>query len=58
MDQNHLNNYGRGQRKNHLCKIILELDKGFRRSCYLSQLLTEDDDDGQRPVTKAHLVAT
>ena len=34
---------------NHLCAIILKLDQGFWRSCYLSQLLT--DDDRQRRMT-------
>ena len=46
MDQNHLNNFGRGSPKDHLCEIILKLDQGFRRSCHLSQLFT--DDDGRR----------
>ena len=41
MDQNHLNTFGRGPPKDHLCEIISKLDQGFRRSCHLSQLLTD-----------------
>ena len=44
MDQNHLNNFGRGPPKDHLREIISKLEKGFRRSCKLSQMLT----DGRR----------
>ena len=55
MKWNDLNNFGRGPPKDHLCEIISKLDKGFRRRCHLSQLLT-DDDDGQRPITKPYLV--
>ena len=54
MDQNHLNNFGRGPPKDHLWEIISKLDKGFRRSCHLSQLLTDDnvdDADGRRTQT-------
>ena len=40
-DQNHLNNFGRGPPKDHLCEITSKLDLGFRRSCHLSQLLTD-----------------
>ena len=61
MDQNHLNNFGRGPPKDHLCEIISKLDQGFRRSCRLSQLFTDNDGlttDGGRPITKAHLVTT
>ena len=43
MDQNHLNNVGRGPPKNYLCEIISKLDQGLRRGCHLSQLLTDDD---------------
>ena len=56
MDQNHLSNFGRGQLKNHLFEIILILDQGFRRTCHLSQVLT--DDEGWRLITKTHLVTT
>ena len=55
MDQNHLNNLGKDPPKDHLCEIISKLDQGFRRSCHLSTLLT---DDGRRPITKAHLIVT
>ena len=41
MDQNHLNDFGRGPHKDHLFETISELDMGFRRSCHLSQLLKE-----------------
>ena len=44
MDQNHLNSFGRGPPKDHLCEIISKLDSGFRRGCHLSQFLT----DGRR----------
>ena len=54
-DKNHLNNFARGPPKDHLCEIILKLDRRFRRSCHLSQLLT---DDVRRLITKAHLVTT
>ena len=61
MDQNHLNNFGGGPPKDHLCEIILKLDQGFR-SYHISQLLTDigrwRTTDGQRPITKAHLVTT
>ena len=40
-----MNNFGRGLPKDQLCEIILKLDQGFRRSCHLSQLLTDNDDD-------------
>ena len=54
MDQNH---FGRGSPKDHLFEIILKLGQGFRRSCCLSQKLTDGwSDDGQRPISKAHLV--
>ena len=43
----YLINFGRGPPKDHLCEIISKLDQGFRRSCHLSQLLT----DGQRTKT-------
>ena len=54
MDQNLLNNFGRGPPKDHLCEIISKLDEGFRRSCHLSQLLTDgqtmtDEDQSQKP---------
>ena len=39
MNQNQLNNFGRGQSKDHLCEIISKFGKGFRKSCCLSQLL-------------------
>ena len=58
MDQNHLNNFGRGSPKDHLCEIISKLDLGFRR-CHLSQLLTDGRTyGGRRPNTIAHLVTT
>ena len=41
MDQNHLNNFGRVPPKDHLCEIILKLSQGLRRSCCLSQKLTD-----------------
>ena len=40
--------------KHHLCEIISKLDKRFRRSCNLSQLLmdgrTDDKDDRRQPM--------
>ena len=44
MDHNHLNIFGRGPPKDHLCEIISKLGQGFRRSCRLSQKLM----DGRR----------
>ena len=51
MDQNLLNNSGRGLPKVYLCEIISKLDQGFRRSCHLSQLLT----DGRRRTKTDHI---
>ena len=53
MDQNHLNNFDRRPPKDYLCEIISKLDQGFRRSCHLSQLLTDhgrtkDKDQSQK----------
>ena len=36
-----MNHFGRGPPKDRLCEIISKLDPGFRRSCHLSQLLTD-----------------
>ena len=36
-----MNNFGRGLPKDHLFEIISKLGQGFRRSCHLSQLLTD-----------------
>ena len=41
MDQNHLNNFGKGPPKDHLCEIISKLGQEFKRSCQLSQKLTD-----------------
>ena len=51
MDQNLLNNFGRGPPKDHLCEIILKLDQGFRRSCHLSQLRKTNSGSSQVKLT-------
>ena len=52
MDQYHLNNFGRGPPKDHLCEISSKLGQGFRWNCRLSQKLTKGQTtDGQRTKT-------
>ena len=45
-------NFGRGLYGEYSCKVILNLDKWFRRRCHLKKKFK---DDGQRLITKAHL---
>ena len=51
-EPNHLCNFGRGHYGEHSFEII-NLDQRFRR-CRLKKKL-HTPDDGQRPITKAHL---
>ena len=51
-DWNHLNNLGRWPPRHHCVKLFQKWARGLGTSCRLIQLLT----DGQRPITKAHLV--
>ena len=39
MEQNHLDNFGRGHNEEHFCEIILNLDQWFKR-CHLKIFLS------------------
>ena len=56
MDKNHLNNFGRGPPKDHLCEIISKLVRGFRRSCRLSQLLKDGQTKTNHKSSPCHFV--
>ena len=38
------------------CEVIINLDQWFRRRCRLKKKVYGRTDDGQRPITIAHLI--
>ena len=57
VERNRLNNSERGPPNKHSGEVWLKLAQWYGRRCRLKQLLTthDDDDDGQKAITKAHL---
>jgi len=56
-NQNHLHNFGRGPPRDHSCEVWSKYNEWFQRRRCLSKKVygRRTTDDGQRPVTIAHL---